>query len=133
MDQMSKSIEDFRKVTQHILDIGRRTHFLSINAGIEAARSKESGFTEISQEIRLLAEEARLSAISTESSEVSIHGLVEDILQMSNNLESKMNLINTGIINISATLEEFTAKGEEMIAAATNIVEENSVEKISAN
>lgn len=133
MDGMSKSIEEFRKVTQHILDIGRRTHFLSINAGIEAARSKESGFTEISQEIRLLAEEARLSAISTESSETSIHGMVGEILEMSNQLETKMNMINSGIINISATLEEFTAKGEEMIAAATNIVDEYSTEKLEKN
>jgi iron only hydrogenase large subunit-like protein/uncharacterized coiled-coil DUF342 family protein len=129
MDQMSKSVEAFRKVTQRILDIGRKTHFLSINAGIEAARSKEGSFIEISQEIRKLAEEARLSAISTESSETSIRELVDEILQMSNNLELKMNLINTGIINISATLEEFTAKGQEMVAAATKIVDEYATEK----
>ena len=116
----------FTEATADIVGVARQTKMISLNAGIEAARSGEhgKGIGVLAQEIKKLADESRETAEVALTNEEELHELVLEVYNVSNLVDKKMEMVNKAIINISAIIEEFTAQGQEMVAAATQIVDD---------
>ena len=129
--EMKDNLGLFISASRNIVGVARQTNFLSLNAGIEAARTGEygKGFTVLAQEIKRLSEESRQTAESALTNEEVMEKLVKQVLEVSASVDKKMDTVNQSITNISAAIEEFTAKGQEMVAAATQIVDEYSQDK----
>lgn len=127
MNRMDETFRLFSQSSRNIVDIARRTNMLSLNAGIEAARAGESGkeFKVLAEEIRKLADESKLSAERTIESEGFVAELINQIGGISSELDNKMNEMSQAIMSISAIIEEFTAKGEEIVCTALSIVDQN--------
>ena len=122
--EINDNVGRFTEATSDILGVARQTRILSLNAGIEAARSGEhgKGFNVLAQEIKRLAEESQRTAEEALGNEEAIQDLVVKVLEISNTVDQKMDAVNMAIMNISAIIQEFTAQGEEMVASATQIV-----------
>ena len=124
--EIKDNVGQFTEATTDILGVARQTRILSLNAGIEAARSGEhgKGFNVLAQEIKRMAEESQKTAEEALENEEGIHDLVVKVLEISNTVDQKMDAVNSAIMSISAIIEEFTAQGEEMVATTTQIVHE---------
>lgn len=122
--EINENVGHFTEATADILGVARQTKILSLNAGIEAARSREhgKGFNVLAQEIKRLADETQNMAEEALGNEEVIQTLVTTVFEISNTIDQKMAAVNTAIKNISDIIQEFIAQGEEMVAATTNIV-----------
>ncbi|HHT48938.1 MAG TPA: 4Fe-4S dicluster domain-containing protein [Firmicutes bacterium] len=122
--EINDNVDRFTEATGDILGVARQTKILSLNAGIEAARSGEhgKGFNVLAQEIKRLAEESQNTAEEALGNEEAIQVLVVKVFEISNTIDQKMAAVNMAIKNIAAIIQEFIAQGEEMVAATTNIV-----------
>ncbi len=123
---MEDNINNFASVTEEIVQISTQTNLLALNAAIEAARAGEAGrgFSIVADEVRKLADQSRHAADSTKADQVEFHKNIEDIVAISEELKKRASNINTDITSISATVEETTAKNEEIMATAEMIVQE---------
>lgn len=129
--EINDNVDRFTEATSDILGIARQTKILSLNAGIEAARSGEhgKGFNVLAQEIKRLAEISQKTAEEALGNEEVIQALVIKMYEISNTIDQKMAAVNEAIKNISAIIQTFTAQGEEMVAATTKIVREYTQER----
>ena len=124
--EINDNVDRFTEATANILGVARQTRILSLNAGIEAARSGEHGrgFNVVAQEIKRLAEESQKTAEEALENEEAIQALVVKVYEISNTIDQKMAAVNMAIKNISAIIQTFTAQGQEMVALTTEIVQE---------
>jgi len=124
VDEMKNSVEHFSTASKEIVNIAGQTSLLSLNASIEAARAGEEGkgFAVVAEEVKKLAEQSKAVAISTKKDEDVMINLVGKILEISDNLVSKMDSITGSIETISATIQETTAKGEEIVSSTERVV-----------
>jgi methyl-accepting chemotaxis protein len=124
--EINDNVDRFTEATANILGVARQTRILSLNAGIEAARSGEHGrgFNVVAQEIKRLAEESQKTAEEALENEEAIQALVVKVYEISNTIDQKMAAVNMAIKNISAIIQTFTAQGQEMVASTTKIVQE---------
>ncbi|MEG0962441.1 MAG: methyl-accepting chemotaxis protein [Lachnospiraceae bacterium] len=156
----SRSVEKINELTGDILDISSQTNLLALNASIEAARAGEAGkgFAVVAEEIRILADNSRVTANNIQDiskmvtdaveklaknaedmlkfidSKVmkdydefveiadryyvdagSINNIISEISGSTAEMEQTMNYINTGINDISTTVEE-SARGITSVA-----------------
>lgn len=124
VDEMKNSVEHFSSASKEIVNIAGQTSLLSLNASIEAARAGEEGkgFAVVAEEVKKLAEQSKNVASSTIKDEDVMINLVGKILEVSDNLASKIDSITNSIQTISATIEETTAKGEEIVISTKKLV-----------
>lgn len=123
---MEEKLIKITNASNSIVSISNQTNLLALNASIESARAGEAGkgFSVVADEVRKLADERKQVATSTKSDETEFFELVEDILSISELLDKKMSSINDSTGIVSSIIEEITAKGEEIVTTAENLVNE---------
>lgn len=124
--EMKDKLFKFTEASTQIVDISEQTNILSLNATIEAARAGENGrgFAVVADEVRKLAARSREVAGSTKSDESDMLRFAEKLLDISVELEKKINKINASIENMVAVSQEITAKGQEISSTAVSLVSE---------
>lgn len=75
------------------------------------------------QEVKNLAEESKQVAESTKTDEVEVMKILEEVLSVSNEMEKRVSVVNDAIFNMSAIIEETTAKNQEIAATAMDLSE----------
>lgn len=126
LEEMQMSINNFSNVTNEIVTISEQTNLLSLNAAIEAARAGEAGrgFSVVADEVKKLSEQSRTAVQSTKKDETSLIQNIARLLSISGDLERMVQSVNDDMQNISATIQETTAKSEEILATSNLIVAE---------
>lgn len=120
------SVENFNYVTKEIVSLSEQTNLLSLNASIEAARAGEAGrgFAVVAEEVKKLAEQSKIAVQSTKKDETELLANVAKILKISSELESRVEIVNQDILNMSSIIQELTAKNEEILSTTVIMIEE---------
>ena len=126
INKTKDSIENYKEVTDQIVGISEQTNLLALNASIEAARAGEAGkgFSVVADEVRKLADETRNTVQSTQKDEKIITENILNILSMSSTLDVNLHNIHNELLEITAAIQEITAKQQELSSTSNLLLEE---------
>jgi methyl-accepting chemotaxis protein len=122
---IKEEMNAFANASAQIIEISEQTNLLSLNASIEAARAGElgKGFVIVASEVKKLSENSKEVAKSTKKEETDIINNVSALLKIAEELKNKIRKINEEMINISAAIEEMTAKTMDVEGTASSLVQ----------
>lgn len=105
-----EKINNIKMASDLIENISSQVNMLALNASIEAARAGEygRGFSVVADNIQRLSDNVKAST----------NRVNEIILDLSNSIDSNMNLLNNGIVNVTSVAEETSASAEESSIAS---------------
>ncbi|KMT20994.1 methyl-accepting chemotaxis protein [Clostridium cylindrosporum] len=114
-----------QEIADAVSDISKNTNLLSLNASIEAARSREggNGFTVVANEIRKLANISSEQALEIQN---IINEIKNEILDISNWMNSEVEIINKNIEFsnvIKDSLSNISDQSENTLESVKNINE----------
>lgn len=126
VQEMEEKLNKFSEASDSLVSIAKQTNLLSLNASIESARVGEvgKGFAIVAAEMRKLSDESKRVSQSTKEDEIVLLRHISEISDVAKNLESKMDTINAAVDTISESMQEITAKGEEVVSTAASLSEE---------
>lgn len=110
-----KNIKELDEVLLQIGKMSDNLHMLSINTAIESAHTQAPAVGVIATEMR------RMSDQYTEYRK-TLQKLSDDIEDKIDELVSKLEISNAGVLDTSASLEELTACTEELVATLEDVI-----------
>lgn len=127
IEQIYTNMYRFAEASKEIVQISDQTNLLSLNASIEAARSKEEGrgFTVVANEIKKLASRSKEVASATVNEQAEILLSIQNIIHLSNALEDKINSVNNSLSDVSAYLQTISSNTQEIASSASRLLENN--------
>lgn len=148
IESLRSDADKIDNIITTITDISEQTNLLALNAAIEAARAGESGqgFAVVANEVRVLADETRDSAVNIQE----LIQLIQDhTVQADSSMDSSINEVAQGIdeINqlglvfaqmtkaidlVAQEIEDLAAISEEMLATSEQVLVASEQIAISA-
>lgn len=135
--QLSERSQKIEQIIDTITDIASRTNLLALNAGIEAARAGEhgKGFAVVAREVRVLAEQAKLSAgqiseLINEIKQDTEHAVIvmdttaqeaEQGTQTVRDANEAFTRIELAIQQVNHQIQEVSASSQQMAASAEQV------------
>lgn len=158
---LTDKFQAISSIVDAIADIATQTNLLSLNASIEAARAGAAGkgFAIVANEVRILAEQSKISAQNIQNLLSVIGGEIKEIAGLMNsitktfleqnaavsntetafgNISESISKTITNIEKVSASLFEMEAKKAEIICSIESISQtsahsSNSMEEINSS
>ncbi len=124
---MLEKVVNLMQASKKIVGISRQTDLLAINASIEAARAGQEakGFVSVSNQVKKLSEQSRIMAEATQADQEMMNEMMTSLLAFSDEIENKVTSVNEMIGTISATVEEISAKNQEISSNALSLIKES--------
>lgn len=119
-------LADVMTTSREIVGIADQTNLLALNASIEAARVGEygRGFAVVADEVRKLSDQTKKTVDSIRGSETLSLELVDTIVKMADDLDVKVNAVNSEVSSIIANTEELAASEQEVMRLAQSFITE---------